>query len=88
MTIAFQNSEVSYDQLVSDIAHRVVTIMEERKDEPEFICQNEAFRKFGRANVERWRKRGMIEPCRRPGKMEYRTADLRRLKDNPQDYFT
>lgn len=30
---------------------------------------------------------GLIEGCRKPGKLEYRTADLRFLQRCPQDYL-
>ena len=56
-------------------------------DEPEYICQNEAFRRFGRSNVTRWRDTGKIEPCKRTQKLEYKVSELRRLQDTKQDYF-
>ena len=31
----------------------------------QYICQNEAFRRFGRANVERWKSIGLITPLKR-----------------------
>ena len=42
---------------------------------------------FGRRNVERWKRQGKIVPCKRPGKVEYRTAELRFLQRTVQDYF-
>ena len=42
---------------------------------------------FGRRNVERWRKQGLIEPSKRPGRLEYRTSELRYLQRQKQDYF-
>ena len=38
-------------------------------------------------NVDRWRKQGKINPCKRPGKVEYRTVELRVLQQKQQDYF-
>ena len=55
--------------------------------DPEFISQNKAFQVFGRANVERWRKQGKVKAYKRPGKVEYRTADLRRQQRIQQDYL-
>ncbi len=55
--------------------------------DPEFISQNKAFEIFGRANVERWRKQGKVVAYKRPGKVEYRTADLRLLQRTQQDYL-
>lgn len=42
---------------------------------------------FGRGNVERWRKQGKVLAYKRPGKVEYRTADLRLLQRIQQDYL-
>lgn len=32
-------------------------------------------------------KQGKINPCKRPGKVEYRTVELRALQQKKQDYF-
>ena len=42
---------------------------------------------FGRRNVERWKRQGKVVSYKRPGKVEYRTADLRLLQRTTQDYF-
>ena len=42
---------------------------------------------FGRGNVERWRKQGKVTAYKRPGKVEYQTADLRLLQRIQQDYL-
>lgn len=86
MTLAIAGVEVSYDKFVNDVASRVVSIMREETDKPEFVSQREASRLFGRANVERWRKSGLIEPIKRPGKFEYRYNDLRKQFEAQQDY--
>lgn len=85
MTLQFPDRTVPYQVFINDVADAIARIL--KKDEPEYICQNEAFRRFGRKNVERWRNTGRIEPCKRPGKIEYRLRDLYRLKDTKQDYF-
>lgn len=84
MIMQFADRAVPYDAFINDLADRVA---ERMKPRPEFISQSEAFRQFGRANVERWRRTGKIQPHKRPGKVEYRTADLRRLQARVQDYF-
>ncbi|MDE6410017.1 MAG: hypothetical protein K2K81_07225 [Muribaculaceae bacterium] len=86
MTLAIAGVEVSYDKFVNDVASRVVSLMREEAEKPEFISQREASRIFGRANVERWRRTGAIEPIKRPGKLEYRHKDLRKLFEAQQDY--
>lgn len=82
--LRFVDFGVPYGVFVADVASAVVAMMKE----PEYISQREAFRRFGRANVERWRRNLLIEPCKRPGKLEYKIADLRRLHAVRQDYFT
>ena len=57
------------------------------KDDPEFISQRKAYELFGRRNVERWKRQGKVVSYKRPGKVEYRTADLRLLQRTTQDYF-
>lgn len=86
MTLAIGGVEVCYDKFVNDVAYRVVNLIREEAEKPEFISQREASRLFGRANVERWRKAGLIEPIKRPGKLEYRYNDLRKQFEAQQDY--
>lgn len=87
MTLAITSDmEVSYDKFVNDVASRLAAIMKEQSEKPEFISQREASRLFGRANVERWRRTGKIEPVKRPGKMEYRYNELQKLYQAQQDY--
>lgn len=62
MTIQFSDRAVPYNVFLNDLADAVAERMR-KKGEPEYICQNEAFRRFGRANVTRWRDTGKIEPC-------------------------
>ena len=52
------------------------------------VSQRQAYRMFGRANVERWLRQGKLHPHRRPGKVEYYTAELRAQQEKQQDYFT
>lgn len=86
MTISIADMEVSYDKFINDVARRVVAIMKEEATMPEFVSQREASRLFGRANVERWRRTGKIQPIKRPGKMEYKFSELRKLFTEQQDY--
>lgn len=74
----------AYAQLVDDIAARVVELLTRKK---KYISQNEAFRRYGRANVERWRRNGQIEPCKRTRKLEYEIMQLDRLQRGTQDYL-
>ena len=86
-TLDFSDMSVTYDTFVRDVATSVVRMLSEVRNDPEFISQRQAYAIFGRGNVDRWRKQGKIEPCKRPGKVEYRTAELRALQKVKQDYF-
>ena len=85
MMIQFADKMVSYDTFVNDVANRVVELM--NRNDPEMLSQREAYRQFGRGNVDRWRRKGMLKTCKRPGKVEYYTSELRRLQARSQDYF-
>ena len=86
--LQFADKSVPYRVFVQDVATEVAILLQQFKDDPEYISQNKAFAIFGRANVERWRRQGKISPRKRPGKLEYLTADLRMLQRTQQDYFT
>lgn len=75
-----------YKQFVNDLVAEMLRQISART-EPEFISQRKAYRLFGRCNVERWRREGKIDFFKRPGKVEYRMEDLRRLQETPQDYM-
>lgn len=86
-TLDFSDKSVSYDTFVRDVATSVARMLSEARNDPEMVSQRQAYAMFGRGNVDRWRRQGKIEPCKRPGKVEYRTADLRALQRTKQDYF-
>ncbi len=83
----FSDKCVKYSTFINDLAARIVHLLKQDANDPEFISQNKAFEIFGRGNVERWRKQGKVKPYKRPGKVEYRTADLRLLQRVQQDYL-
>lgn len=80
MTFQFADKCVPYRVFIRDVAAQIAYYLRQDISDPEFISQNEAFRIFGRKQVERWRNTGKISPTRRGGKLEYRTADLRLLQ--------
>lgn len=85
--IEFLDHLIPYETFLNDIASRVVNMLRSDNQDPEYISQRKAYDMFGRRNVQRWRKQGKIEPCKRPGRLEYTTADLRLLQRMSQDYF-
>ena len=78
---------IPYDTFLNDLAARIVKMMKADNNDPEFVSQRKAYELFGRRNVERWKRQGKIESYNRPGKVEYRTSDLRLLQRTTQDYF-
>jgi len=85
LQLQFSDRMVSYETFINDLASRVVELF--NRNEPEMISQRQAYRTFGRGNVDRWRQKGLLTACKRPGKVEYSTAELRRLQARTQDYF-
>ena len=85
--LQFLDHLIPYDTFLNDVAAMVVKMLKNDMDDPEYVSQRKAYEMFGRRNVERWRKEGKVEPCKRPGRLEYRTADLRLLQRVKQDYF-
>ena len=78
---------VSYDTFMDDLSARIVHNILRAESDPETVSQRQAYAIFGRANIDRWRREGRVQPCKRPGKVEYRMADLRLLQQTQQDYF-
>lgn len=85
--LQFRDHLIPYDTFLNDVAARVVRLLKDDDKDPDFVSQRMAYKMFGRRNVDRWRKTGMVEPCKRPGRVEYRTSDLRLLQRIKQDYF-
>ena len=80
MTLQFADKSVPYRVFIQDIAAQLAYNLKQDNSDPEYISQNQAFRIFGRKQVERWRNTGKVSPTRRKHKLEYRTADLRLLQ--------
>ena len=87
LTLDFSDKSVTYETFVHDVAASVVRLLSEVRNDPETISQRQAYAMFGRGNVDRWRRQGKIDPCKRPGQVESRTAELRALQNVKQDYF-
>ncbi len=85
--LAFADKTVTYETFINDVAVRVVTLIKSSSSDPEYVSQAKAYSMFGRANVDRWRRAGLIEPRKRPGKLEYPTTVLRKLQNKVQDYL-
>lgn len=62
-------------------AHKV------KEEDMIYITQNKAYKRFGRANVERWRGQGKVRAFQRPATVEYQMAELLKAAENQQDYM-
>ena len=78
--LQFLDHLIPYETFLNDLSSRIVRQLKADKDDPEFISQRKAYELFGRRNVERWKRQGKVVSYKRPGKVEYRTADLRLLQ--------
>ena len=85
--LQFNNQLIPYERFIADVSANVGKMIKNDRNDPDYVSQRKAFAMFGRRNVERWRKSGKVTPCKRPGKVEYRTADLRLLQRVEQDYL-
>lgn len=83
----FPDRSVSYETFLEDLSSLIVRKMQQAEADPDTVSQRKAYALFGRGNVDRWRREGRVQPCKRPGKVEYFTADLRLLQKTQQDYF-
>jgi hypothetical protein len=84
--IQFKDHIIPYDRFLNDVAAKVVSFLKNDNNDPEYVSQRKAYSIFGRRNVERWRRERKIEPIKRPGKIEYKTSELRLLQRTIQDY--
>ncbi len=87
MQIQFPDRMVTYDVFMSDLASRIAEKLLCIREQPEVISQRSAYREYGKTNVQRWLRQGKLHPCKRIGKVEYSTAELRMAQSNQQDYF-
>ncbi len=85
--IQFADRLVTYETFMTDLTARLARVLRSDAADPESISQRQAYSIFGRRNIDRWKHTGKITPSKRPGKVEYRMADLRLLQRTEQDYL-
>lgn len=87
--IQFADKCVPYEVFVKDLAREIVALQTDTLRMPsDIISQRKAYKLFGTGNVRRWVKEEKLVPVsKRPGKIEYRVFDLKRLQERQQDYF-
>ena len=85
MKLQFSDRQVTYATFITDVATKVVELM--NASTPERISQRQAYKLYGRGNVARWLRNGKLHTFKRPGKVEYITSELIKEHSREQDYF-
>jgi hypothetical protein len=57
-----------------------------KEEEKIFVTQNQAHKRFGRSNVERWVKSLKVKAFYRPRTVEYKMKELLAAAETQQDY--
>ena len=84
LMLQFADKCVPYEVFVKDLARQTDAL----RLPNDIVSQNKAFKLFGEGNVRRWVKEEKLVPVsKRPGKIEYRIFDLKRLQERQQDYY-
>lgn len=87
LQIQFPDRMITYNTFMTDLANRIAERLTAISQQPAMISQREAYRQYGRCNVNRWRREGRLHPCKRPGRIEYPTCELRIAQQIQQDYL-
>ena len=86
--LEFINKSVTFEQFVDVLATKVALSIHQMEKGQLEISQAQAYKLFGRADVERWVKSGKIEPVRiSPGKKRFKLVDLQMLANVQQNYL-
>lgn len=86
--LEFINKSVTFEQFVDVLATKVALRIHQIEKGKLEISQAQAYKLFGRADVERWVKSGKIEPVRiSPGKKRFKLVDLQMLANVQQNYL-
>ena len=87
-TLQFSDKTVTFEQFVDMLATKVALRIHQVEKGQLEISQAQAYKLFGRADVERWVRSGNLEPVRiSPGKKRYRLIDLQKLASIQQKYL-
>ena len=84
----FLDTTVTFDQFIDSLATKVALRIHQVEKGQFEISQAQAYRMYGRADVERWVNSGKLKPVRiSPGKKRYRLIDLQELANIQQNYL-
>lgn len=89
LQLLFDDKCVNYETFIRDLSSALVPMLVEvLRSKSGILSQRQAYKRYGEANVKRWKRTGALVPLSiRPGKVEYRITDLQRLQARFQDYF-
>lgn len=86
--LLFADKSVKYGDFIRDLASELAMKLHQIEKGDLEISQAQAFKMFGRADVERWIKNGKITPSRiSPGKKRYKLIELQKLANVQQNYL-
>lgn len=78
---------MTFEQLVDSLATKVALRLHQIEKGEFEISQRQAYKLFGKSDVQRWIRNGKIQPVRiSPGKKRYRLIDLQKLASIQQNY--
>ena len=84
----FTDKTVTFEQFVDMLATKVALRIHQIEKGQLEISQAQAYKLFGRADVERWIKSGKLQPVRiSPGKKHFSFVDLQNLASIQQNYL-
>lgn len=88
--IIISDRTVTFQEFVLELSDIIARKIAKQMKEPAKVrvSQNEAFRTYGKGNVQRWIRTNRLKPvAKHPGKIEYLVADLVKLSNVEQDYL-
>jgi hypothetical protein len=86
--LQFIDQSVTFEQFVDLLATKVALRIHQIEKGQLEISQAQAYKLFGRADVERWIKSGKLQPVRiSPGKKRFSLVDLQNLASIQQNYL-
>ena len=74
------------DFFIAEVMNIISQKIKEESSKP-YINQNQAFKRFGRSNVEKWAKMQKVKQFFRDKTVQYRMSELLDAASNQQDYL-
>ena len=79
--------EISISLTKHEVRYLNFLIDNQIKDEPEYVTQSKAYKRFGKSNVDRWTRNSIVERYYRPKNVEYSLDELRQAAHNREDHL-